>query len=186
MSQSCIICNHPKRLEIDRKIVEGTNLKKIARDYEVPYHSLYPHAQKHVSRQLAKAVETRLMIEGNELLETITKIIQRAENIFDRNYKKGFDVTALKALDSQRNTIQLLSNISAQLHQAKMAELALMKEKGGQTELQAREEYQEKLVVFNSEELLVYQRLINKLSNQNDDRIIKNSRVLVYNNRLTK
>jgi hypothetical protein len=171
-------------LEIDRKIVEGTNLKKITRLFDVQYHSLYLHAQKHVSRQLAKAVETRLMIEGNELLEIITKIIQRAEDIFDRNYKKGADVTALKALDSQRNTIQLLSNISAQLHQAKMAELALTKDRRGESEAQIKQEYQEKLVIFSSEELLVYQRLINKLTNQNDDRVIKNSRVLVYNNRL--
>jgi hypothetical protein len=177
MANVCTICNHPNRLEIDRKIVEGLNLAKIAKEFHVPYHSIYQHSQKHITRQLLAVADKKLMIEGNELLETISKIITRAERIFRRNYNDKKDLLALKALDSQRNTIQLLSNISAQLHAAKIAELQLAKDSGEDKQAQLEQEYQNKIQILSIEELKVYQRLQNKILHQNSDIIILDSKV---------
>jgi transposase-like protein len=181
MTQVCKICSSPKRLSIDREIVRGGNLAKIARDYDVSSNSLYLHAKVHVSRQLARAADTRLFIEGNELLDVIQKIIQRAENIFRRNYNKGADVTALRALDSQRNTIQLLNNISAQVLAAKKLEHDMAKERSGENKEQLQAEYSRKLRSLTYEEMLVYQRLADKLMEQTDDIIIRGGRVLKRN-----
>ena len=155
MSQVCLICTNSQRLEIDRRIVHGDSIASIARDFEVSYDSLFSHSKKHISRQLVKAVEQKVMIEGNELMEIIQRIIERAESIFKRNFEKGNDATALKAIDSQRNTIQLLANISAQLHAAKMAELELQKEKNGLTREQEEESFKEQICVLSMEELIV-------------------------------
>lgn len=181
MSNVCTICNHARRIEIDRQIVEGKNLSQIAKTFDVPYHSIYQHSQKHISRQLATVMEKKLTIEGNELMEVITKIIHRAERIFRRNEKAGKDLLALKALDSQRNTIMLLSNISAQLHSAKMAELQLAKDNGEDRQAQLQKQFEINLAILSTDELLVYERLVNKINHQNGDKIISQSRVLVKN-----
>lgn len=181
MSHACHCCNLPKRLELDRLIVEGKNLSKLSKEFGVPYWSIYSHSKYHITRQLATIMEKKLVIEGSELMETITKIITRAERIFRRNYKAGNDLLALKSLDSQRNTIQLLSNISAQVSAAKTAELQLAKDNGEDKQAQREREYAEKIVILSTEELIVYQRLVNKLTNQNGDIIISNSKVLIPN-----
>ena len=181
MANVCTICNHPNRLEIDRKIVEGLNLAKIAKNFDVPYHSIYQHSQKHIHRQLAKVLENKQLAVGEELLETINKIITRAERIFKRNYVAKKDLLALKALDSQRNTIQLLSNIASQLHAAKMAELQLAKDNGEDKQAQLQAEYEQKIQILSLEELRVYQRLVNKVTNQNADKIISDRKVLIPN-----
>jgi hypothetical protein len=178
---NCNICIHPNRLAIDKKIVEGCNLSRLSTLFGVEYHSLYNHAQHHIPRSLARAMEKKLMIEGNELMEIITRIVQRAEDIFIRNYNKEKDLLALKALDSQRNTIQLLSNISAQIHAAKMAEIELAKRNSGEDEEQRKLENAERLKVLTFEELLVYERFVNKLLHKNADVIIKNGKIMSYN-----
>lgn len=177
MSQSCIICTNAKRLEIDRKIVSGSNLAKIAEEFEVPYHSIYAHSQTHIHRQLVKVFEQRDVIESNNLLNIIDGILKKCDDIFERNYKKGFDVTALKALDSQRGTIQLLSNISAQVHAAKIAEQQLLKDQSGNKE-EEKEKFAKDIQIFNKEELEVFNRLIKKMSNQTNEKIIRHGKVI--------
>lgn len=184
MPNICQICQHKDRLEIDREIVQGTSLATIAKKYEVEYYSLYPHSKNHISRQLAQVAEKKLLIENEGLLDLIKSIITRAEDIFSRNYEKKNDNLALKALDSQRNTIQLLSNISAQLHAAKIAEIQLQKDLAGTGKEDIQRKFAENIQILNTEELLVFQRLNNKIAHQNNDLIINGNRVLVINQRL--
>jgi transposase-like protein len=177
MPQSCNICSHARRLEIDREIVQGKNLAKIAEEFDVPYHSIYAHSQKHISRQLVKVFEQRDVIESNNLLNIIDELLKRCNDIFERNYKKGHDVTALKAIDSSRNTIQLLANISAQVHAAKMAELQQLKDQSG-NKGEEKEKFSKDIKIFTMEELEVFNRLINKMNNQDNDKVIRNGRVI--------
>jgi hypothetical protein len=181
MSHACHCCNLPKRLELDRLIVEGKNLSKLSKEFGVPYHSIYAHAQHHITRQLATVMEKKAFLEGDALLETIQSIITRADDIFTRNYKKEKDITALKALAEIRSTIQLLSNIASQLHSARIAELQLAKDNGEGKQEQYEREFAEKLVILSTEELKVFIRLQNKVLHQNADIIISNRKVLVLN-----
>ena len=169
MAQSCIICSHPKRLEIDREVIQRHSLAKICRDFCLPYASLYEHSKHHVTRQLAQAFEKQSLIEGNKLMEIIDDLIIKAQTIFDRNYAKGADVTALKAIDSIRGTIDLLAKISYQLHQAKMAELELLREKNVNRSNNRNDELEENLKCLTVEELRLFQRLQNKILHQNKD-----------------
>jgi hypothetical protein len=189
MSHACHICNHARRLEIDRLIVEGKNLAKLSKEFDVPYHSIYQHSQKHITRQLATVMGNKQLAIGEELLQTINEIITTAKVILKRNFEKkdkDHDLVALKAVDSVRNTIQLLSNISSQLHSARMAELQLEKDQSGETEQQLKEQQQAALRILSNEELPVYLRLVNKVLNQNSDKIISNGKVLKPNYNMNK
>ena len=123
MGMACKICNHPKRLEIDRALVEGGNISKIAKEYGVPYNALYRHSQEHLSRQLVKAYEMRSSSENMDLMNRIDKMIDNAQTIFQRNFDKKKDYLALQALNSQKGIIELLAKISAHLHQSRAMEL---------------------------------------------------------------
>lgn len=166
MANACRICGHSNRLEIDREIVKGGNLAKIAKNFGVPYHSLYSHAQEHVSRQLAQVYEKRQLNQDFDLLSKIDSIISRAEKIFKRNYEAQKDGIALKALDSQRSTIELLAKISYSLHQAKLAEIELLHQQSGDTDQHEAEKFQKLLGILTIAELEMFQKLQDKIINQ--------------------
>lgn len=123
MGLKCSICTHKARLEIDREIVNGKSLQSISRQFVVSSAAISHHSRAHLSHQLVRAYEQKELEESMNLLGRIDTILHHAENIFERNYAARHDVTALKALDSQRQTIDLLARISMFLHQAKAAEL---------------------------------------------------------------
>lgn len=171
----CKICSDTRRLEVDREIIQGGNIARIAKKFDLPYNSLYNHAQNHISRQLAQAWDKKQMEQDFDLLGRIDQIILRAENIFKRNYAKGHDATALKALDSQRNTIELLAKISYSLHQSKLAEIELMQMQSGESKQQQEQQFQESLKVLTMAELQMLQALQDKIINQTKKVIIPNN-----------
>lgn len=172
MANSCLICTHTNRLEIDREIVKGGNLAKIARVFGVEYNSLYNHAKEHVSRQLVQAYSKKQLAEDFELVAKIDQIVSRAELIFQRNFDKNRDALALKALDSQRNTIELLAKISYSLHQAKIAELEIIKAQSNEHDSIRVEEIRGQMSVLTKNELLMLNQLQNKIANQSREAII--------------
>lgn len=122
MGLSCSVCNHSKRLEIDREIAQGKSYSGIARSYGLHNEAVRRHAENHLSRQLRQAYELKEREHGMDLLNRIDEILNKAESIFQRNYDKGKDKIALQALSEQRNTIELLAKVSYYLHEAKRLE----------------------------------------------------------------
>ena len=161
MAQACQVCNHPKRINIDRQIVAGSSLSKISKEYGVSYGSLYGHAQNHITRQLATAMQKKEMTESMDLLGRIETLLARAEKIFHRNYDKGKDGLALKALGESRSTIELLAKIAAYLHEARAMEL----------QQQAKQEETLDLSMLNDRELSIFSKLIRKI-NKKDPAIV--------------
>jgi hypothetical protein len=161
MPQTCQICNHPQRLAIDKELVQGKAKSKIALDYNVPYHSLGYHAQYHLSRQLCAAWSKRNGIEAMGLLADIENIVSKARLIFDRNFEAGKDLTALKALDSERATFGLLVEIARLYHETRLAELQTGQEAFEQVK---EKEYREGLKRLTNEELATLFRLQRKMA----------------------
>jgi len=125
MANKCIVCSDLRRVKIDRAIVEQGNLAKIAETFDISYNSLYQHSKNHVSRQMSQAISTLQAEQSFDLVTRIDSIVNRCEDIFNRNYEAGLDLVALKSLDSQRATLELLAKISYNLSQSKQAEADL-------------------------------------------------------------
>ena len=173
MKRECLICLDENRLQIDRAVIGGGSLASIAKKFNVSYSALTRHAANHISRQLAKAWEKRDLAESHDLLNRIDGLLQKAEQIFDRNYRAKRDVTALKALAEQRSTYDLLARISFNLHQAKLSELELARQKSGDDLISLEEDYQQKLQILTTAELKMLQRLQTKVLHQTETVIIK-------------
>ncbi len=173
MTMSCIICNHTQRLEIDRELVQGKNLTKLARDYGVSTDSLYGHKENHLSRQLVQAYQKKELAESMDLMNRIEDILSKAKNIFDRNYTEKKDDLALRALTEQRSTIELLCKIAAYWHEARAMELHSQQ---GDYESRRKEEGRENAARacdrLNEKELNLFCKLIEKVEGRTNEVIV--------------
>lgn len=166
MTQVCSICIHKHRFEMEKQIVTGCNLRQLSKEYGVDYQSLYNHSMNHVSKSIAKAMEKKELTHSMDLLARIESILQRADDIFTRNYKANKDDLALKALSEQRNTISLLNNIAAQLTHAKQLEYEMSKDKYKDSEEEVAQLYGEGLACLTGRELRTFQKIMDKIRNK--------------------
>ena len=164
MANICVCCNHPKRLQIDRDIIQGVSNSVIAKKYGLANPDLVGrHAKSHLSKQLVTAWHQKDLDESMDLLNRIDLVLKRAERIFKRNYSAGKDGMALKALSEQRQVFQLLSNISFQLHQARLAELEIAQREDGTHEGQESERFYEQIAeILTDHELMLLNKLLEK------------------------
>lgn len=178
MSNVCQICSHPQRLEIDREVVNGVALSFLSREYGLNLQSLYNHKKSHISRQLVTSIQNSNLLESFNLLNRIDSLVKNTEEIFQRNYDAKKDGLALKALDSQRNTFELLSKIAYSLHQAKQLEAEMERDKNGDSEKEAEIFIQESLTFLNDAELEMFIKLQDKIINRTKAVVIKDKKPL--------
>jgi len=173
MGMTCTICNNPRRVEIDRELVQGKSISAIGREFGVSLESLSGHRDSHLSRQLVQAYDKKQFTESMDLLTRIEDILSKAKNIFDRNYAIKRDGLALKALSEQRATIELLAKIAAFLHESRAMELQRQE---GSYEFRRKQEEQERvkqaLERLNDAEQDLWVALIEKIEGVRDDDII--------------
>ena len=173
MGMACTVCNHPQRIEIDRSIACGMAHAKIARDFGVSADAVRHHSENHLTRQLVAWMEKKEAIESHNLIAKIDDILLKTKLIFERNYSEKKDYLALKALDSQRNTLELLSKIAFALHQARANELEMERLRN-----QEKEDADIKLCLsefmgrLSDEEQCLFTLLIQKASGEIDEIVI--------------
>lgn len=118
MSRLCTVCEHPKRQEIDRALVEGTPAFRIAKKHTLARSSVQRHKDEHLTEKLAKAATIR---EGREALEAVdlicvaremlTKLQQLAENAEAKDDIRG----AVAAIGKIPDFLRILGEIEGQL-----------------------------------------------------------------------
>jgi hypothetical protein len=166
MSKPCEICINKNRLEIDKAIVSGHNLKELAKNYDVEYYSLYRHSQNHVIKKLSQAIEKRQLNESFDLLNIVDKSLSDIRTIYERNFDQGKDLIALKAMDSARNMMDLLIKASYEFHQAKLLELEIIKEQNKKGADQGKEELEERLkIMFSKRDLKLFKMYVDIINN---------------------
>lgn len=166
MPRVCTICNHPNKLSIDRMLCQGKSKTLIAKEFNVPVHSLDYHSQHHISRQMAQHMAKREGIDAVGLMDELMEIVADTKNIFKRNYLKDStsgDMTALKALDSRRATFDTILKACQLYHEAQLANLANDTEA---FEQEAQAEYKAKLKLLSNDELKVLYYLQAKMNNE--------------------
>ena len=173
MANTCLTCTHPKRLEIDRRLVKGHGYAALARQFQLPMTSIRNHAQKHLSRQIAVTYSRIEMTESTQLMEKLHEMIENGQAIFNRNFERGRDGTALKAIDSMRLVWELITKIYAYV-----AEVRRLEQDAERASIESRIEeesaefLQEAMSRLNNAELLMLDRLVKKASGQTDEVII--------------
>jgi hypothetical protein len=140
-------------------------MNSVALKYGLSAPVVSNHYHNHISRQMVQSVKLREVEHHTDLLERIDSIVARAEKIFRRNYEARKDGIALKALDSQRMTFELLAKISFALHEAERLAAEASKQDDSS---QANEEMEQAIKILTMDELDVFFKISQKLETQDE------------------
>lgn len=113
--QRCQVCVNEDVKEINKRIVRGENLAKMAQEYNLSYDSLYRHSREHVPRQLATGAEIALKNTGVNLMNELSHLMDESKKILKEARGKKHNGLALKAIAQIRGNLSLLAAIKNEL-----------------------------------------------------------------------
>lgn len=108
MPRACTICRHPDRAAIDAAILAGDPYRAIGRRHGVTHRAVARHRQAHLlaSPVRADGSVAPAMREGEEALEQVRALLQRARDVLLRAESAGDWQVALPAIREARTTIE--------------------------------------------------------------------------------
>lgn len=115
MAQPCRVCSHPKRAEIDRRLVAGEPFAALAREFGLTRCSVGRHFRNHVSPALARVAARQVAASGESLLQRVESLIGRVEQMLSAAEQDGRVSTALQAVKELRSLLELLGKASGEL-----------------------------------------------------------------------
>ena len=157
MGQACQVCNHPKRVEIDRELIQGKSVASLARRCGVSEAALYNHRDNHITRQLATAMAQKKLHQSMDLIGDIDELLRRTKRIMNKAEEKDNLTLELRAIAEARSSYELLSKIALTLHQIRVLELE-------QERQQQKQENTVDLSILNDRELAMFERLVRKIN----------------------
>ena len=90
MARPCTICRHPEREAIDRALVAGTPLRKIAEHYsDTSITALFRHKSDHLPPYLTKAREAQEAARADSLLEQVRSLQEKTLGILEEEVRQG-------------------------------------------------------------------------------------------------
>jgi len=128
MPRRCTICEHPKRDEINKALIETQNIAEIAKRYGVSYDSLFRHKQGHIPEALAKAQEAREIAKADSLLDQVRTLQGKTLAILEEAEKTKNYLTALKAIREARGNLELLAKLLGELQEKQIINILVAPE----------------------------------------------------------
>lgn len=169
MPVTCSICADKRKLEIDRALASGQGHAAVAREYGMSRNAVSRHAARHLSRQLAQAWAKKEALQSTDILNEVEALIGRSKAILAKAEATNRLGIALKGIAEARNGYELLSKIAFSLHQVRLAELELERERSGAA---ADADLGEALAVLTGAELAMLRKLQTKIVNRDSSTIV--------------
>lgn len=115
MGRRCTVCISPEKDEINRKLIEGASLRKIALQFKITVQSLWRHKQGHLPKELAEAKEAEEVIKADNLLDRLRDLQDRALKILNTCEEAGTLHVALDAIARSAQLIELQAKLVGML-----------------------------------------------------------------------
>jgi vacuolar-type H+-ATPase subunit I/STV1 len=110
----CKVCEHNDIKAINKAIIAGESLRKIAEKYDFHYSTLCRHKQ-HLADKIHTADVLADAKEGASVLQQIDALLQRANDLLDKAEDSGDLRVAVSAVREVRGTLELLAKASGEL-----------------------------------------------------------------------
>jgi hypothetical protein len=118
MPKACPACVHPQRQEIDQAILQGAKLPDVARNFALPYWTIFRHKQRgHLSRALVKAQQAHEVTRADNLLGQVESLQTKALELLNKAEKAGQLRTALHGVREAKGCLELLAKLQGDLAQ---------------------------------------------------------------------
>jgi hypothetical protein len=116
MARACTVCAHPRRQEIDARLVAGTPLREISALFRgISEDALFRHRSDHIPAALAKAQDAADVAHADALLAQVRGLQARALAILDAAEQGGQLMAALAAIREARACLELLAKLLGEL-----------------------------------------------------------------------
>jgi len=113
MPRSCSVCIYPDRSEVDRQLVSGTALRKIAEQFSLSVAALFRH-KAHVEGSIVQARKADEIQSGRSLTSRLDELASIAGRQLARAEEFGDSRTALLALRELTRLIEVETRAEAQ------------------------------------------------------------------------
>jgi len=125
MPRKCSVCVHPKRNEIDEKIVARESYRAIARQYGLSKDAVSRHAENHLPVTLSKSQEASDVAHADDLLGQVQGLKDKALKLLEAAEKAGDLRTALRGIREARGCMELLAKLLGELDESPKVNLLL-------------------------------------------------------------
>lgn len=195
MPNYCKACRHPELKSINTRLIEGSTLEMVATEFNLTKSCIYNHKKMHLSKSLTRLFQRKEKKMNGELVELAENIeqtklsndfdiesrfkflVDETLQIFEIAKQGGQSLTALKSLDSLRNSYGLIISVLDKLEASKKLELEILKAQQGEGSTAKDEKYYQDLKILNFEELEMWERLWKKLQSQSKELLILDGKV---------
>jgi hypothetical protein len=107
MPQTCTICRHEKRDDIDRALLDGESFRNIAGRTATSAAALCRHKAQHIPRKLALAKETAEEVQAGTLFERLRGAGRATQEILSEARSTKNHIIALRAIGHIEQQIEL-------------------------------------------------------------------------------
>jgi len=109
------VCKHSALEEINRKLLEKTTLRELSEQYGLTISALHRHNYNHLPKHLLKASEMQETAAADTLIDRLTELRNKANDIYIGATKKKNYQAAAAALREQRAIIELYCKLIGEL-----------------------------------------------------------------------
>ena len=118
MPNTCSICTHPQRAEIEKALVAGEPLRDIAGRCPASRSALHRHKQEHLPAHLVKAAEEESVGQAIDVVRQLKAINAACLEILQSSRADKSHSISLKAVDRIHRQIELQAKLLGELQEA--------------------------------------------------------------------
>jgi len=121
MPRTCTVCPHPRRDEIDRRLLDGASLRNIAKQFSVSSASLFRH-NKHISKTLSHARQEADILRADGLMEHLNHLTAEAARLKQKAEQAKDYRTALAGVREMSRLLELVMRLAVEMQERSASE----------------------------------------------------------------
>ena len=122
MSRTCSVCVHPSRTAIEREIVAGEPIRRLAAQHDLQESSLRRHRDGHLRKALARALEKgQVEVDADRLISWTHTLHLRTLVILERAEQLDDLQAAPRLIQEARRNLELLGRLAGVLEGPKVS-----------------------------------------------------------------
>jgi len=115
MPPKCTICEHEKREEIDRLLVQGGTMRTMAHQYGVSNDALKRHKKSHLPKSLTVAKQAESVTKAEDLFSQIDLYKERLDKTIEMAEKEGDFKACMSGFKAILAYLEFLSKLRGEL-----------------------------------------------------------------------
>ncbi len=125
MSRRCTVCQHYQRTEIEREIVSGIPLKRLAKLFRLSRFSLMRHRDHHLPEVIVQARHAEQITHADDLAERLEALLDDAERIRTQAEKAHDYRAALRGVCDMVRINEVLLEVRGELNRSPHVDILL-------------------------------------------------------------